>query len=444
MRPDFCCALDLRSQIRDLFTKRVAALCQRFVMVELFVAARGQIGIEIFKQRTEPGNGRFLIAFNAFLSHGEIGAETLVPFIDHGIDTLDLCCDFGQPHAGLLRCLRVDGFDLLQGFVEARLERFDVSAPGIDGRLLARPDLGGGLLGLHTQAVHTFCHGIQRLRILRSDVVMGGREFIAQGFCPRAQGCERVHLASVEVAAELVAVVGKGFEASGGGALMRFDLLTECRESRVELGPDGADLALAGAAEFVEPLEAGHQLVELLGCGLPGAADLVGDVPCGIGDHRQVVAQPLHVFERCVAHPGDRVDPFGIVDNQLFEAVGILTDPFGRIAPQIFQVAGLRAQKFACEAQLTVDDRQPLLEPLGFSREQGRSVAETRRFTHRIAQRQQPHPDDKQGGNRPLDNPVDPLLRACTGQHCAMVHPCEISRPASNCQAEHSGNYPVF
>ena len=59
----------------------------------------------------------------------------------------------------------------------------------------------------------------------------------------------------------------------------------------------GFDLALAGLAEFVKPLETGDHFLKLGMGGAPGIADIVGHIAGRIGDHRQLSAQLFHIVE---------------------------------------------------------------------------------------------------------------------------------------------------
>ena len=94
-------------------------------------------------------------------------------------------------------------------------------------------------------------------------------------------------------------------------------------QRRADLGPEPGDLHLAGAADFGEAVEAVGQAGKLPLGDAACAADLVGNIARRVGDHRQIVAQPVHVAKRRFAGGADRLDLGAIAGDEVLEFAGM-------------------------------------------------------------------------------------------------------------------------
>ena len=236
----------------------------------------------------------------------------------------------------------------------------------------------------------------------------------------------------VELRAKFFAALCEGGEARRRDLAQLLGVAGELGDAFAYLLAHRADLAVAGLAELVEPVEAVDHLLKLGMRGAAGVGDVVGDVLGGAGDHRQLAAQPFHVFQRRRA---DRADPFdlrAVLLDQALEAVGVARQAIGRQAAERIEVAALRGKKLARQAELAVDRHQPLFQPARFVGEQARRLAEARGLAPAVAQRDQPDHADQQHGERPARYPGDPAIRGGGREHFGADSPDEEGGPGGD------------
>src|SRR5690606_38658428 len=111
-------------------------------------------------------------------------------------------------------------------------------------------------------------------------------------------GSESLDFAAVQLCSEGSATLGKLGEALRRHFLEVGGLGAKRGEGFVHFAAQRNDLSSARLAELIEPVETGDELFELALGDPAGVPDLAGDIARRIGNHRQVVSQAIHVFER--------------------------------------------------------------------------------------------------------------------------------------------------
>ena len=219
---------------------------------------------------------------------------------------------------------------------------------------------------------------------------MAGVEFFAQAVGSAPQSGEGFDFVAVELGTELMAALPEHGKARAGDVFEMLDLRVERRQRVVDARAERSDLPLACFAELIEPVEPGYELFDLRLRGVAGVADLAGDIARGVGNDRQMAAEPVHVLERRRADAADSLDLLAVVADQALQRVGVLGNSLAGHAAEGFEIARLGGNELAGQAELAVDYGQAMLEPGAFLRQGPRDIAEAGRLAPRMAKGQQP------------------------------------------------------
>ena len=315
-----------------------------------FIALFGQ-GFELHTLRLPPFGKGFVKRRHAlfqghrrFVLRGrQLGGAALCFGLENAIALGNLGVDPGRfveegLELGVCRFERgfVDLLDLSHGLFEPGLHRIDLSGPGPDGCILALANGDCDAGSLFPERLDAGLHGRQRLGFLLASRRMGLGQFAAQSHAPRPEARQRFNFLRLQVVADSVTALGQSGKALGHDGLKLGCLVGEGGERFVHTLAKRGDLSFAGLAKLIQTFEARNKRPELVLRRASDTADLVRHIAGGVGDDREIVAQLLHIFERCGAGAGDGIDLFAIVADKPLQPVGVLGNFFRCAASQIF------------------------------------------------------------------------------------------------------------
>ena len=206
--------------------------------------------------------------------------------------------------------------------------------------------LGHGA-ALLTQDIDTRSQGHKAIRLLGVKRTACAVNFAGQRLRPGAYAGHGFGFIGFELFAELGSLIGHAGKAAGSDAFQLYGFGAKLRQSRRDQLPQRFDLALAGLAEFVEPLETADHFLQLgVGCAA-GIANIVGHVASGIGDNRELSAELFHIFQRRFAHPPDGFNLSGIGLDERLQAICALRQTIARDSAQRIEIARLRGDEFS-------------------------------------------------------------------------------------------------
>ena len=215
-------------------------------------------------------------------------------------------------------------------------------------------------------------------------------------------------------------LVDGGGQPGIGGADMGGQILA----AQARLGQrvaQGGNARLAVGTQALQPLHTVAEFAHLLAGHAPGVGNGIGHVPCRIGQHRQLPAQPLHIVECGAADRADGGDLRGIVGDEGGEFPGALRQALAGKPSQRLQLAALCCEKLPRDAQLGIDGGQPRFQQGCLALQLARRAREALRLPR--AQLMGEQPDERQHRHRaaPRLYPAQPLLRRARagniGQH---------------------------
>ena len=115
------------------------------------------------------------------------------------------------------------------------------------------------------------------------------------------------------------------------------------------------DLLAGDLPCFTDALQRRNQRFDLHLSVIPGAANLVGDVFCGAGDHRQMLAELFKVAGCGITYQLKRFCFLVAICQCGGELLGSLDQLARRLPPDGFQFARVLRQKFACHRNFFVN-----------------------------------------------------------------------------------------
>ena len=138
----------------------------------------------------------------------------------------------------------------------------------------------------------------------------------------------------------------------------------------------------------------------------------------------------------------DAFDLLGIVANEILQPIGIRGDAFDGDASESFQVTRLRFDEVASERKFAVHHLQSTFQLGRLVRQSASGIGEAIGFPAAVAHGDHINTDQQNQRNRPLDDPVDPLIGCGPGQHLPMMNPGKKPCPAKGCQCCQSWGNP--
>ena len=215
------------------------------------------------------------------------------------------------------------------------------------------------------------------------------------------------------------------------------ELALEASKRRADIVTEPGNPGLALGPCNIEPRKSARQPCELVFGGPARAADLVGNIAGRVGDHRQIVAQPVHVAERGFTGGGNGFDLGTVIGNQCLKLGRIGRKPFGGNPAERLEIAGLGGEKLPGEAEFAVHDFQAFLQGGALAVHQRGGRGKAVRLGTRGTHGEQPHDTDQCHWQGPRRDPLGPLRRACASLHRGQLCPDEKPGPAGDGQQCH-------
>ena len=265
-----------------------------------------------------------------------------------------------------------------------------------------------------------------------SGEFVGFGEFGAKAFEPGADRGKCFHLAAIELRTEGFPVFAQGNEALFGNRTELIRLFDEFRQCCIHTLAQGCDLPFAGSPEFVQPFEAGNQVIELPLGFTAGISDLVRYILGGIGNDGKVSAQSIHIVQRGRADAGNRFDLITVIANQFLQPLRMLGQTIGRCAAEIIEFLGLGREELPGKAEFPIYGYEPGFEFGRLCRQRMSDIREPARFPGGIAHKKQPDRHDEQDRDGPLRDQSRPLFRRRSGGNLRKMRPTEETGPRSN------------